>query len=96
MKTHIIINGREVTNPVTKGLLILGAIVVTALVMSVVIFILLPLIGVVVTVSVGFVVIFLIATIVSVATLAFVTFIIASLFGAAEFRFERNHSKKRG
>ena len=96
MKTHIIINGQEVTSPFIKALLILGAILVASLVMAVVIFVLLPLIGVVVTLSVGFVVIFLVATIASVATLAFVTFISAWLFGAAEFRVEKTHSNKRG
>jgi len=96
MKTHIIINGKEVTSPFIKALLILGAILVASLVMAVVIFVLLPLIGVVVTLSVGFVVIFLVATIASVATLAFVTFISAWLFGAAEFRVEKTHSNKHG
>ena len=95
MKTHIIINGNEVSSPFIKALLILGAIIVASLVTAVVIFILLPLIGVVVTLSVGFVVIFLVATIVSVAALVFVTFISAWLFGAAEFRIERTHSNKR-
>ena len=94
MKTHIIINGSEVTSPFIKALLILGAIVVAALVMTVVIFVLLPFVGVVVTLSLGFVAIFIIATVVSVATLLFVTFISAWLFGAAEFRVERIHSKK--
>ena len=96
MKTHIIINGKEVTSPFIKALLILGAIVVAALVMTVVILILLPFVGVVITLSLGFVVVFIIARIVSVATLTFVTFITAWLFGAAEFRIERIHSKKRG
>lgn len=96
MKTHIIINGKEVTSPFIKALLIIGAIVVAALVTAVVILVLLPLIGVVVTLSFGFVVIFFIATILTVATLAFVTFIVAWLFGAAEFRVERIHSKTRG
>lgn len=91
MTTRIIINGKEVTNPFAKALLILGAIVVAALVTAVVIFVLLPIIGVAVTLSVGFVVIFIVATLVSVATLVLVTVISAWLFGAAEFRIERIH-----
>jgi len=91
MKTHIIINGKEVTSPFFKALLIIGAIIVAALVTAVVILVLLPLIGVVATLSIGFVVIFLVATIASVAMLAFITFISAWLFGAAEFRIERIH-----
>lgn len=95
MKAHIIISGREVTNPFVKALLILGAIIVAALIMTVVIFILLPFVGVVVTLSLSFIGIFIIATVVSVATLLFVTFVSAWLFGAAEFRIERVHGKKR-
>jgi len=95
MKTHIIINGKEVTNPIMKALLMIGAIIVTALVTAVVIFVLLPLIGVVVTLSFSFVVIFVIAIIASVAMLMFITFISAWLFGAAEFRVERFHKHKR-
>ena len=94
MATKIIINGKEITNPFAKALLIFGAIVVAAMVTAVVIFVLLPIIGVAVTLSVGFIVIFIVATIVSVATLALVTIISAWLFGAAEFRIERSHKRK--
>ena len=94
MATKIILNGKEITNPFAKTLLIFGAIVVAAMVTAVVIFVLLPIIGVAVTLSVGFIVIFIVATIVSVATLALVTIISAWLFGAAEFRIERSHKRK--
>lgn len=94
MATRIIINGKEVTNPFVKGLLILGAIIVAALVIAIVIFVLLPIIGVAVTLSVGFIVIFIIATIVGVATLTLATLLSAWLFGAAEFRIERIHKRK--
>ena len=94
MKTHIIINGKEVHSPFIKAVLMIGAIIVAALVTSVVIFILLPLIGVVVTLSFSFVVLFVIAIVASVAMLAFITFISAWLFGAAEFRVERFHKHK--
>lgn len=89
MATRIIINDKEVTNPITKTFLIVGAIIIAALVSAFVIFVMLPIIGVAVTLSVGFIVIFIVATIVSAATLVFVTIIVGWLFGAAEFRYEK-------
>jgi membrane protein implicated in regulation of membrane protease activity len=96
MATRIIINDREVTNPYIKGLLILGSILVAALVATLVIFVLLPIIGIAVTVSVGFIVVLIIATLLSAATLALVTVLAAWLFGAAEFRFDRSRRQKHG
>jgi hypothetical protein len=93
MNTRIIINGKEVTNPFARFLLVLGAIIIAALVTVGVIFILLPLIGVAVTLSVGFVLIFVVATIVSVAALVLVTIISSWLFGSTEFRIVRIHKK---
>ena len=93
MNTQIIINGKEVSNPFTRFLLILGAIIIAALVTVVVIFILLPIIGVAVTLSVGLVVIFIIATMASVAALVLVTIISSWLFGSTEFRIVRIHRK---
>ena len=89
MNTRIIINGREVSNPFVRMLLIFAAIVFAALVTAFVIFILLPIIGVAVTLSVGFVVIFIIAMMASVAALVLVTIISSWLFGSTEFRIER-------
>jgi len=89
MTTRIIINEKEVTNPFVRGVLILGAIIVAALVTAIVIFVLLPVIGAAVTLSFGFIVIFIVATIVSVATL-----ISAWLFGAAEFRIEKKNRRR--
>jgi len=94
MATRLIINGKEVTNPFVKALLIHGSIIVAALVTAVVIFVLLPIIGVAVTLSIGFILIFLVATMVSVATLALITIITTWLFGGAEFRIERIHRRK--
>ncbi len=93
MNTRIIINGNEVNNPLTKILLILGTIIIATLVTAVVIFILLPIIGVAVTLSIGFIVIFFIATIASVAALVLVTIISSWLFGSTEFRIVRIHRK---
>ncbi|MES0326952.1 MAG: hypothetical protein ABUK13_02065 [Gammaproteobacteria bacterium] len=94
MATRIIINGREVTNPLTRALLILSAILITALVTAIVIFILLPIIGIAVTLSVGFILIFVVAAIVSMVTLALMTVISSRYFGTTEFRIERIHRRK--
>lgn len=93
MATQIRINGKEVTNPFVKAFLIFGAIITMALVTTVVIFVLLPIIGVAVTLSAWFVVIFVVAIFVGVATLAFVTAMLGMLFGAMEFRIEKSRKK---
>ena len=93
MATRIIINGKEVTNPYVKAVFILGAIVVTALVTALVIFVLLPIIGVAVTLSIGFIVIFIFASVLGVVTLGIVWALFAWLFGTAEFRFEKTHKR---
>ncbi|MFC1589629.1 hypothetical protein ACFL3P_05085 [Pseudomonadota bacterium] len=94
MTTRIIINGKEVTNPLTRVLLILSAILITALVSAIVIFILLPIIGIAVTLSVGFILIFVAASIVSMVALALMTVISSRYFGTTEFRIERIHRRK--
>ena len=94
MATRIIINGKEVTNPFTRVLLILSAIFITALVTAGVIFILLPIIGIAVTLSVGFILIFFVAAIVSMVSLALMTLISSRYFGTTEFRIERIHRRR--
>ena len=93
MTTRILINGKEVTNPLLRIILGFGAIVLTALVTSIVIFILLPIVGVAVTLSVGFVVIFIVASVISVGVLGLAVVLLAWLFGIAEFRFENIHKR---
>lgn len=94
MATRIILNGKEVTNPLTWALLILSAILITALVTAIVIFILLPIIGIAVTLSVGFILIFVVASIVSMVSLALITVISSKYFGTTEFRIERIRKRK--
>jgi uncharacterized membrane protein YccC len=89
MTTRIIINGKEVSNPFVRALLILGGIIIAALVAAAVIFILLPIIGIAVTLSLGFIVIFVIAIMASVAALLLVTIVSSWLFGSTEFRVVR-------
>lgn len=93
MNTHIIINGREVTNPVARFLLILGTVVVASLVIAVVLLVLLPLIGVAVTLSLGFILIFVIAIMAAVAALVLITVVSSWLFGSAELRVSRRRRK---
>ena len=93
MNTRIIINGKEVSNPFIRILLILGAIIIAALVAAVVIFILLPVIGIAVTLSFGFIVIFIVAIMASVVSLVLITIISSWLFGSTEFRIVRIHRK---
>ena len=47
------INGREVTNPAAKALILAAALAVVAVALSLVVFVVLPLIGVVVGVALG-------------------------------------------
>ena len=94
MNTQIIINGKQVTNPFTRLMVIVGAIIIAALAAAFVIFILLPLIGIAVTLSVGFIVILVLATMASVVALVLVTIISSWLFGSAEFRIERIHRRR--
>ena len=89
MVTQIRVNGREVKNPFLKAFLLFGAIITLALVTIVVIFVLLPIIGVAVTLSAGFVMVFVVAIFIGIAVLAFITAMLGMLFGALEFRFER-------
>lgn len=89
MNTRIIINGKEVSNPFARLLLILGAIIFAALVAAVVIFILLPVIGIAVTLSFGVIIIFIIGTMASVVALVLVTMVSSWLFGSTEFHVIR-------
>ncbi len=93
MNTRIIINGNEVSNPFTRALLILGAIVIAAVVTALVIFVLFPVIGIAVTLSIGFIAVFIVAMLVSVAALVLLTIVSSWLFGSAEFRVTRIHRK---
>jgi len=94
MTIQIVINGKEVTNPFTKAFLVFGAIIIAALGTALVIFVLLPIIGIAVTLSAGFIVICIVATIVCITTLAFGTTILGLLFGSTEFRVKSTHNRK--
>ena len=94
MTTQVVINGKEVTNPFAKAALAFGAILISALVTAVIVFVLLPIIGVAVTLSGGFVAIFIVATIMGIATLMFGAALFGWLFGPTEFRVEKTRKRK--
>ncbi len=94
MAMRIVVNGKEITNPYIKALLVMGAIIVAVAVAALVTFILLPVIGVAVALSVGFIIVLFIAAVVSAATLTLVIFLLAWLLGAAEFHVDRSQKRR--
>ena len=94
MTTQVIINGREVSNPATKFVLVISAILVATLIAATLLFVLLPLAGVAVTLSVGFMAVLLVAILAGIAILALSTVIFGWLFGPTEFRIEKQRKRK--
>lgn len=94
MTTQVVINGKEVTNPVARTTLAFGAILIAALIATVIVSVLLPFVGVVVTLSAGFVAVLLVATIVGITTLVLGTAVFGRLFGPMEVRVEKTHKRK--
>lgn len=94
MTTRIVINGKEVTNPVAKAGLILGLVLIASLISVVVVFVLLPVAGIVITLSLGFVVVFIAAIIAGFATLVLTTAVFGRIFGTREFRIEKIYKRK--
>lgn len=93
MMTRIIINGKEVTNPLARFVFISSGIIVISVVMAIAVFILLPVLGIAVTLSAGFIVVLIVSTLFSAIALAIIVSLIAWIFGAAEFRFERKYDR---
>lgn len=93
MSTHIIINGKEISNPVSKAGIIVSAVLISALVAGVTIFVLLPLVGVAVTLSVGIITVFVVAAIMGFAGVLLSTALFGWLFGSTEFRFIKSRRK---
>lgn len=94
MTTHVIINGKEITNPAAKAALAFLAILITALITAVIVFIFLPLVGIAVTLLIGFAAIFIAALLAGITTLVLSTTVFNWLFGPAEFRIERTDKRK--
>ena len=66
MASRIVINGNEVTNPVTKAAIGTVTVLFTGLTTAAVLFLVLPLVGIVVTLTVGLVAVMVVALIVGI------------------------------
>ena len=89
MSTQVIINGKEITNPVAKISLAFGASVLAALIIALIMFALLPLIGIGISLSVGFVAVVIIATSIGMTTFLFGAALFGWLFGPTKFQFKK-------
>lgn len=94
MTTQVVINGKEVTNPIAKATFVFGAILIAALITAVVVFVLLPIIGIAVTLSAGLVAISIVAIIAGIATLITGVALFAWFFGPAELRVKKSRNSK--
>ena len=94
MTTRVIINGREIKNPIIKAVLAFGFILIASLISLVVIFVLLPVAGIVITLSVGFVVVFIAAIIAGFVALILTTVVFGRFFGSTDFKIEKINKRK--
>lgn len=94
MTTRVVINGKEITNPVAKVALAFGLVLVASLIAVVVIFVLLPVVGIVITLSISFIVVFIAAIIAGFAALVLTTAVFGRFFGPTDFRIEKIHKRK--
>ena len=91
MALRIVINEREITNPLVKFSLILGAMLVTGLVIAAVVFILLPLVGITVMASVTFVLVIVAGTLIGVFVLGLGPIPYTIIKGSFNVSVERRH-----
>ena len=91
MKTQLIINGKEISNPVVKYLLLFAAIFLSAIITLVILFIILPLIGIAATLSIGLIVSISIAVIISIPALIIFALVFNRVFGTTEVRIIQQH-----
>jgi len=92
--THVLIDGREVNQRTIKATLAFAAVIFSALLTAVVVFVLLPLIGMAITLSAGLVAIMLIATVSGLSIPIFGTAIVAWCFGSAVVRVEKAYQSR--
>ena len=91
MVMRIVINDKEITNPVAKFFLIFSAMVVVGLITAGVVFIILPLLGITVVVTVSFVLAIVIASIVGAFILFIITFIYTLIKGSLHVHVDKRH-----
>lgn len=94
MAMRMVLNGREVRSPAAKFGITFAATLGAALMTAVVVFFLLPLIGIAVTLSVSLVVIVLVATVSGIVSLVLWSFLFALLVGPVEFFVDKMRHRK--
>jgi len=92
--THGLIDGREVNQHAVKATLAFAAALFSALLAAVIVFVLLPLIGMAITLSAGVAAILLIAAVSGISTLIFGATIVAWCFGPAVIRIEKRYQAR--
>ena len=92
--THVLIDGRAVSQRAVKAKLAFAALLFSALFTAVIVFVLLPLIGLAITLSAGVVVILLMAAASGMSTLIFGAAIVAWCFGPAVMRVEKSYQAR--
>ena len=93
MTTRIVINGKEITHPVAKAGLMFGFSLVASLFSAIIIFVLLPLVGIAITLSIGFFVVFIVAIITGIIILVLSMTVFSWIFGSTGFRIEKTHKR---
>lgn len=94
MTTRIVINEKEITNPIVKLGLAFGLILMASLLSVIIVFVILPVIGIVITLSFGIAAVFLATLIAGITTLVLSSTVFGWLFGSTHFSFEKTHKKK--
>ena len=89
MRTHIIINSKEVTNPLIKILLLIVAVSFSFIITLFFLFVVLPLLGLAVTLSIGLLAAIFFAVFISIPALMFLLALFGRWFGETEFRIRR-------
>ena len=89
MRTHIIINSKEVTNPLIKILLLIVAVSFSFIITLFFLFVVLPLLGLAVTLSIGLLAAIFFAVFISIPTLMLLLALFGRWFGETEFRIRR-------
>jgi len=94
MAIHMRINGEEITNPLIKAAVIAAAIFSFTVIMLVIVFILLPIIGIVITMSISVIAVIIALNIGFVAVLL-LTSLLDRLFGPIELFTDYPKDKKK-
>ena len=89
MHTHVVINGKEITDPLVKVLLLIVAVTFSFVITMLFLFVFLPLLGLAVTLSLGLIGAVFFAVFISIPALIFLVALFGRLLGEVEFRIRR-------